>query len=567
MTKPRVPLAALALTAILVVFALLLAGNQDRARDRLEDNFADRAAVSSALIDGVFITSTQSSAQDYSSRFGGSAGAPELDAAVREFNWSFAILTEPDGSVIASSAGTPAAAVRDLGPGVPLIEELDQGAPYSLTDLREFPNAAPAFRFSQPVATDQGRRVLITGFSAELLFAFITGVLERVPNEEGGMAYALDSNGAIVGVAGGELAPGETLSRPELLDASQSASRGDFGSDEYFALSPVENSTWRVALTAPQSELFASVRGANRWVPWLLFAALALAGIATLVLMRRALGDARRIGTINRRLESANTALEQRARALARSNDELQQFASIASHDLQEPLRKVQAFTGKVMEEEGDRLTGEGREYLSRASDAASRMQSLIQDLLAYSRVSTHSRPAVSVDTAAIAQEVVSDLDAAVRESGAQIEIGELPPVLADPVHIRQLIQNLIGNALKYRRGEVAPVVSVGGHVHRGEAVITVADNGIGFDQRHHERIFRVFERLHGRNSYPGTGVGLAICRKIAEAHGGTIEAHGRPGEGATFVVRLPAAPVGGAPNGDDPTGERPVTDRKGVRA
>jgi PAS domain S-box-containing protein len=235
-------------------------------------------------------------------------------------------------------------------------------------------------------------------------------------------------------------------------------------------------------------------------------------------------------------------ALRRRTQELARSNAELEQFAYVASHDLQEPLRKVQAFGDLLATESGAALTEEGRDYLRRMQGASRRMQLLINDLLTFSRLTSQGRPYIEVSLARTAQEVLSDLEARLRETGGQVDVGELPRLDADPLQMRQLLQNLIGNALKFHRPNEPPRLQVRGRVlPDGEACeITVADNGIGFDEKYLDRIFAPFQRLHGRAEYEGTGMGLAICRKIVERHGGTITARSTPKQGATFVVRLP---------------------------
>jgi PAS domain S-box-containing protein len=249
----------------------------------------------------------------------------------------------------------------------------------------------------------------------------------------------------------------------------------------------------------------------------------------------------------------AEEALRGYARKLERSNRELQDFASIASHDLQEPLRKIEAFGDRLKAKCGDDLSEAGRVYIDRMQDAARRMRSLINDLLTYSRVTTKARPFVPVDLGRIAHEVMSDLQVTIEHAGARIELGDLPVIEADPTQMRQLLQNLLSNALKFRRPGVPPVVRISGRLHgpegpdpvgidaaSGLCQVTVADNGIGFKPDYAIRIFGIFQRLHGRGDYPGTGIGLATCRKILERHGGTIAASGRPGAGATFVFTLP---------------------------
>lgn len=234
--------------------------------------------------------------------------------------------------------------------------------------------------------------------------------------------------------------------------------------------------------------------------------------------------------------------LERRARELARSNAELEQFASVASHDLQEPLRKVQAFSDRLRSKYENELDDQGRDYLARIAAATGRMQTLIVDLLAFSQVGRGEQNRASVDLGEVVKSVVSDLEMRIQETDATVDAHDLPTVQADTLQMRQLFQNLIGNGLKYRRDGVPPLIRIAAtrSADRGTCSIEIVDNGIGFEQDHAERIFGIFQRLHGRSAYEGTGVGLAICRKICERHGGSIAARGRPGGGATFTVILP---------------------------
>jgi light-regulated signal transduction histidine kinase (bacteriophytochrome) len=167
-------------------------------------------------------------------------------------------------------------------------------------------------------------------------------------------------------------------------------------------------------------------------------------------------------------------------------------------------------------------------------------MQTLIEDLLRFSRVSTHGRPFAAVDMTAVTREVLDDLDHQIGRSGAHVTVGALPTISADALQMRQLMQNLISNAVKFRRPGVVPEVTIAGEIRGPNVEITVKDNGIGFEAQYNRRIFRVFERLHGRNEYPGTGIGLALCRKIAERHGGRVVADSKLGIGSTFTVTLP---------------------------
>jgi two-component system, LuxR family, sensor kinase FixL len=244
--------------------------------------------------------------------------------------------------------------------------------------------------------------------------------------------------------------------------------------------------------------------------------------------------------------KQAERALKKQAEELAHSNAELEQFASIASHDLQEPLRKILAFADRLKTKSADTLNPEGREYLARVQNAASRMQNLIHDLLSLSRVATHTQPFAAVDLAEFVRTVLSDLESRLVSSGGRVEVGPLPILVADRGQMAQLLQNLIGNGLKFHKTGEVPVVQIHGQAVPGSpdfCAIVVEDNGVGFEQKYADRIFRVFERLHSRSEYDGTGIGLAICRKIVDRHGGSIAATSNPGDGAKFTVTLPYRP------------------------
>ena len=240
---------------------------------------------------------------------------------------------------------------------------------------------------------------------------------------------------------------------------------------------------------------------------------------------------------------------------LRRSNQELEQFAYVASHDLQEPLRKIQAFGDRLLRKCRDQLNEQGQVYLDRMLAAATRMRTLIDDLLAFSRVATTFTPFVPVDLQAIVEGVVGDLETRLAQSEGRVETKALPTIRAEPLQMRQLVQNLLANALKFAKPGEPPVVSI--EATRLESLtqiadpppsspfgwrLTFADHGIGFDQVHVRRIFELFQRLHSRDQYEGTGIGLAICKKIVERHGGVIHARGQLGVGATFFVDLPDA-------------------------
>jgi signal transduction histidine kinase len=246
-------------------------------------------------------------------------------------------------------------------------------------------------------------------------------------------------------------------------------------------------------------------------------------------------------------LHASYGQLSQYTLKLEQSNRELQDFAFVASHDLQEPLRKIQVFSGRVREESKQCLDETSLDCLDRVVNAAERMQRLIEALLEYSRVSTKQQPFRPVALEEVSREVVGDLETLIAETRGRIEVKSMPTIDADPVQMRQVLQNLMANALKYHRPGVPPEVVVEGRRMDGDngngvCEITVSDNGIGFDERFLDKIFTPFQRLHGKKKYQGTGIGLAIVRRIVERHGGTVTARSVPGEGSAFIVTLPVS-------------------------
>ena len=243
-------------------------------------------------------------------------------------------------------------------------------------------------------------------------------------------------------------------------------------------------------------------------------------------------------------LENVNAMLRESNRKFEELNKDLQDFAFVASHDLQEPLRKVQTFGDILAKKCENSLDEASRDYVKRMQSAAARMKKLLDSLLLYSRVTTKAAQAKPTDLEQCVREALSDLEIMIEEKNARVEVGDLPTVMADPVQMVQLFQNLIGNALKYSPGGHAPHVRIysrepgdGKWVHE----IVVGDSGIGFEDKHGEKIFLPFQRLHGRSSeYEGVGMGLAICKKIVERHGGSITAKSEVGKGSTFIVTLP---------------------------
>ena len=267
-----------------------------------------------------------------------------------------------------------------------------------------------------------------------------------------------------------------------------------------------------------------------------------------------------KVAELNSALASANAELEEKvgvrtqallqySEELQRSNRELEEFAFVASHDLQEPLRKIRAFGDRLQQKFSAELGEVGADYVARMQAASERMSALIDDLLSFSRVTTKQRPFIAVDLNEIMHSVLDDLDFAIEDSGAQIHIDPLPIIDADGLQMTQVFMNLITNSLKFHLPDHRPVVTVTSESNvvspladdnRHWCRLQFADQGIGFEAQYAERIFSLFQRLHGRDEYSGTGIGLALCRKIIERHGGSISAQSEPGEGAVFTILLP---------------------------
>ncbi|MFQ5875378.1 MAG: ATP-binding protein, partial [Dehalococcoidia bacterium] len=249
-------------------------------------------------------------------------------------------------------------------------------------------------------------------------------------------------------------------------------------------------------------------------------------------------------------VKQAEEALAHQAQDLSRSNEELEQFAYVASHDLQEPLRMVASYTQLLARRYKDQLDADADEFIEYTVDGVTRMQELINGLLAYSRVGTQGNSLQPSDCSSIFDQVLSNLQEAIQESSAVVTRDALPTVMGDAPQLGQLFQNLVGNAIKFH-GENPPQVHVSAERNDKEWVFSVRDNGIGIDRQYADRIFTIFQRLHNREEYPGTGIGLSISKKIVERHGGRIWVESEPGEGSTFCFTIPDA---GDNQGDDQT-------------
>ncbi len=555
---------------VLVVAVLFIAGlfgaftyefvrSQADSRHQAEHSFQVQAHITSELTSSLFQSTATAAATAASKAFGGQApSATALTSLAQRSHLAYALVVDSAGHTLAASAGAPSRA------GVSRSELRHAlTSRLWLSNLRHVRGRTnPVIQLELPFTTSFGRRIEVEAFDARLLVSFLSAYLHESGANPAQVGYIVDGENQVVAESSGQLKVGARL-RGGLV-APHSGSFVADGRQRYVASSPLAGSPWRVLLSEPTTALYPALAGSNSWILSAALVAFGFVALVALVLLRRMLIGTARVVEANQQLEELNESLEeriaertavaeQRAAELARSNSELEQFASVASHDLQEPLRKIRMYAQRLPKRVGDDLPEDAASDLGRMHDAAERMQRLIDDLLSFARVSSRQRDFEPVDLSALAREIVDDLEARIREVDAQVEIGELPVVFADRVQMGQLLQNLLSNALKFHRDGVPPVVRIRAEVAEGEpsrfageaanarhCLIAIEDNGIGFEPKYAERIFSAFERLHSRSEYDGTGIGLSIARKIAWRHGGELTATGAPGKGATFTLTLP---------------------------
>ncbi|HEY8646082.1 MAG TPA: ATP-binding protein [Gaiellaceae bacterium] len=554
--------------ALLGIFAYVVVDSQATSRRRAEKGFGVEAAISAQLGVSIFAMSATSGEAAATKAFGGrTVDVGALTSLAKRSGRAYMLVLDRDGKLIAASRGAPAAVRARATNASKHIRAALEGRSSFSDELPAATGKGYILEWALPFKTPFGRRVEVSPLDSGLIFNFLSSYLARTRGDASGRAYVLDSQNRIVAASGEAAKAGDRPNAPSLLNKLAAGPHGTYregGVERYFASAPVQGSTWRVVLSEQTSRLYGVLSGSRSWFLFIVLGAFALAGAASLLFFRRSLQTGAKLAENNRALTAVNATLEERvaertaaaeehARELARSNEELEAFSSVASHDLQEPLRKIRMFGDRLRERLGDGLPEEPAADLERMQNAAERMQRLINDLLDFSRVTHRGKKFEPVDLGKVTEEVISDLEARVVELNARLDVADLPVIEADRMQMRQLMQNLVGNALKFHRAGEPPVIRIRGELIAGQpprfsgeaaardrCVITVEDNGIGFDEKHSERIFAAFERLHSRSAYEGTGIGLAIARKIVWRHGGLITAKSTSEQGATVTVTLP---------------------------
>ena len=387
-----------------------------------------------------------------------------------------------------------------------------------------------------------GNRLVVTAAPVATFRDFLSGTLAPVPQGNGGRVWVFDAQGeriSSVNIPRG-LRPAPALVQRSLTDRSGEFTSPQTGEKRFFAAGTVPGSQWRIVAGTPRASLYATASGGARWTPWIILfiGAVALLGIA--LLLRRLVHARARLRGANADLEQSRVHLEERAAELERSNADLEQFAYAASHDLSEPLRTVAGFSQLLGARYRGQLDDEADEMIRYMSDGVERMQQLIDDLLLYSRVGRTPLREERVELDEALEEARAWLGPAAQEAGAEITSDPLPEVRGERGQLVQVFQNLLANAIKFTAPGVTPVIHVAAASAGGEWRIAVADNGIGVEPGQADAIFKMFGRLHPADRYPGTGIGLALVKRIVERHGGSIWVEPRDGGGSIFVFTMP---------------------------
>ncbi|MDX6640456.1 MAG: hypothetical protein QOF12_1467 [Solirubrobacteraceae bacterium] len=525
------------------VGAWQLARSQSQDRAGLRSRFASRATVTAGVLDSLFGVAFQQSAAQTTKPFRGKVTTASLVAYAKQTQVVYVAVITAQGRIIAASPGAPAAPGRSI-----IASALKSG--FALGDISrngQTPVVETALQFK---GSGGGLRLLVSGSPGLLFTAFLSGSLKPLTPTDQGAAYVLDGHGAVLGSVGpgrGRVAPPV----PALVRAVAAGHTSGFytnGRNSYFASAAQPHTHWHVVVTEPTSVLYKTASGVGRWLPWVILGFLALALLSIGLLMRRAIEAGARIAEVNAQLETSQDRLRDRAfelqatnAELQRSNSDLEQFAYVASHDLSAPLRAVAGFSQLLGVRYRGRLDSDADEFIRHMQDGVDRMQRIIDDLLAYSRVDRSGLQSERIDLDAIFEEVLHGLGPDIAERDAEVTSDPLGMACGEPGQLSQVLQNLVANGIKFTAPGVRPAVHVSAQRADGRVRISVRDNGIGVDPDHIEQIFKMFQRLHASQDYPGTGIGLAIANKIVDRHGGEITLAPADGGGTVFTFDIPA--------------------------
>jgi signal transduction histidine kinase len=530
---------ALGAVVMLGAAAYGLAHGQHGQRSTLERRFQGRAQLGAALVGSLFSATAPAQQAQAAQRFGGKIDRTALDRQAAAGGSGFIAITDPQGHVLAASSGAPKALSSSLSAQPSFFRRALVANSFGLSGIQPDGSILTAL----PFRGAGGTRVQVSGVKASLLSAFLGGTLKQVSNSASSTALIMDDSGGVIAEQG----RGEKVGRP-VHDATlrSSVARSESGKlgSRLFTSQSIGNTGWRLVLIATSHAVFQPVSGANRWLPWviLVIGAIALSGV--FFLLRRALAAAAQVRVANNEL--------------ARSNADLERFAYVASHDLSEPLRTIGGFGGLLERRYADRLDDEGRMMLSHVTAGAQRLQALIDGLLSYARVSTAPRNVERLDLNEKAQGVIDAIRPALNDRGATVQVDPLPVVEGERGQIFQLLQNLVLNAVKFTADDVTPQVRISARpIQDGRWEISVADNGVGVAPEQQQRIFEMFQRGRSGHDRSGTGIGLALCARIVERHGGRIRVEPREGGGSVFAFDLPGA--AGAPSPAPRTSEERV--------
>ena len=541
------------IAALFVAFALVLLGvgawllatSQANDREQLRERYAIAADIAGDTINSLFDAAIGPALPRYAEQFGGEVTTEQLDAYIEQTQGLWSAVLEPDGTVIAESTGTPDQ------PGAPILDSFDEDTFFVLGDIEgsgkeQFIQTGVLF----PIGEEESR-VLASGSDLEVIGPFLAGSVSTL-TRFGGDAYVLDGNGEILGAVSADNPEQAPPPDPELVEKAKTQEEGFYegaNGERFFAARPVTGTDWHVATSVSTTELYEPASGVSRWLPWVVLGILALALVMIGVLVRRAVDAGARLAVVNSQLESSQDRLRDRAielqssnAELQRSNAELEQFAYVASHDLSAPLRAVAGFSQLLGVRYKGRLDSDADEFIGHMQDGVERMQRIIDDLLAYSRVGRGGLRAEPVDLDAILDEVLHSLGPEIEERGAVVTRDELGTAYGEAGQLSQVIQNLVANGMKFTAEGVRPEVHVSAVREGGRVKVSVRDNGIGIEPSHAEQIFKMFQRLHSAEEFEGTGIGLAIAKKIVERHEGTIVIAPAPGGGTVFTFDVPAA-------------------------